>query len=328
MELWFSEFHSMDFKVDFRIRKQLYGQYSDYQHIQVFDTYEFGRMLVMDNIVMLTEKDEFIYHEMITHVPMAVHPNVKRALIIGGGDGGTLRELCRYNDLEEIVMVEIDRLVVDVAKEYLPTVAKSFDDPRVTLLFEDGLRYVRRCRDLFDVIIVDSTDPFGPGESLFTKEFYGNCSHALRDGGILVNQHEGTFYYNDAIEAASTFKKTSPIFKNTFCYQAHIPIYPAGHWLFGFMSDRYHPLDDFDADRWNARGIKTNYYNTELHRGAFALPNYVYRLLHEGVLLDQVYKRVIEGTIWPPDDGAINKVNEELARIDFSEIEKHGKEDV
>ncbi len=216
MELWFSEFHSTDFKVDFRIRKQLFGQYSDYQHIQVFDTYEFGRMLVMDNVVMLTEKDEFIYHEMIVHVPMAVHPKAERVLIIGGGDGGTLRELCRYDDLKEIVMVEIDSLVVDVAKEFFPTVATSYDDSRVTLLFEDGLRYVRRCRDMFDIIIVDSTDPFGPGESLFTKEFYGNCSHALRDGGILVNQHEGTFYHNDSEEAASTYKKTSPVFKNTF----------------------------------------------------------------------------------------------------------------
>jgi|LSQX01.2.fsa_nt_gb spermidine synthase len=324
MELWFSEFHSTDFKVDFRIRKQLFGQYSDYQHIQVFDTYEFGRMLVMDNVVMLTEKDEFIYHEMIVHVPMAVHPKAERVLIIGGGDGGTLRELCRYDDLKEIVMVEIDSLVVDVAKEFFPTVATSYDDSRVTLLFEDGLRYVRRCRDMFDIIIVDSTDPFGPGESLFTKEFYGNCSHALRDGGILVNQHEGTFYHNDAEEAASTYKKTSPIFKNTFVYQAHIPVYPAGHWLFGFMSDRYHPLNDFDPDRWNARDIKTDYYNTELHRGAFALPNYVYRLLHDGVLLDQTYRRVIGDTIWPPNGDTLDAGDDDRVDIDFSEVEKNG----
>lgn len=171
MELWFSEFHSTDFKVDFRIRKQLFGQYSDYQHIQVFDTYEFGRMLVMDNVVMLTEKDEFIYHEMIVHVPMAVHPKAERVLIIGGGDGGTLRELCRYDDLKEIVMVEIDSLVVDVAKEFFPTVATSYDDSRVTLLFEDGLRYVRRCRDMFDIIIVDSTTRSVPAKAFSRKSF-------------------------------------------------------------------------------------------------------------------------------------------------------------
>ncbi len=323
MELWFSEFHSTDMKISIRVRKQLFSQYSDYQHIQVFDTYEFGRMLVMDNVIMMTEKDEFIYHEMIVHVPMAVHPRVKKALIIGGGDGGALRELCRYDDIEEIVMVEIDRMAVDVSKKYLPTVAKSFEDPRVTLLFEDGLRYVRRCRDMFDVIIVDSTDPFGPGESLFTKEFYGNCSHALRDGGILVNQHEGPFFHNEAEEAAATFKKTSPIFKHTYVYQAHIPIYPAGHWLFGFMSDRYHPLDDFDAERWMARGLKTNYYNTTLHRGAFALPNYVLRLLHEGEFLDHVYKRVIEGKIWPPENGSYGFEVDDADSIDFSEIERY-----
>ncbi|HNZ63391.1 MAG TPA: polyamine aminopropyltransferase [Bacillota bacterium] len=327
MELWFSEYHSPDIKISIRVRKQLFSQYSDYQHIQVFDTYEFGRMLVMDNVIMMSEKDEFIYHEMIVHVPMAVHPHARRALIIGGGDGGALRELCRYDDLEEIVMVEIDRLAVEVSKKYLPTVAASFDDPRVTLLFEDGLRYVRRCRDMFDVIIVDSTDPFGPGESLFTKEFYGNCSHALRDGGILVNQHEGPFFHNESTEAAATFKKTSQIFRHVMVYQAHIPVYPAGHWLFGFMSDSYHPLNDFNPERWLARGIRTNYYNTSLHRGAFALPTYVLRLLHEGVLLDRVYKRVVEGGIWPPDDQLAGAQAHDMDEIDFSEIERYGEDD-
>ena len=299
MELWFNEYHSADMKFSFRVRRQLFSEYSSFQHIQVLDSYEFGRVLVMDGFIMLTEKDEFIYHDMVTHVPMAVHPAVRRVLVIGGGDGGTLRELCRYPDIEEIILVEIDPLAVEVARRYLPTLATSFDDPRVTILHEDGLRYVRRVHDAFDLIIVDSTDPFGPGESLFTREFYGNCRHALKEDGILVNQHEGPYYREDAEEAAAIHKKTRSIFPIASVYQAHIPTYPAGHWLFGFMSKRYHPLCDHDAARWEARGLKTRYYNSDLHAGAFALPSYVQRLLLKGELLDNVFQRTIDEKIWP-----------------------------
>ncbi|HHX30921.1 MAG TPA: polyamine aminopropyltransferase [Clostridiaceae bacterium] len=291
MELWFNEFQSADSKFSFRVRRQLFSRYSDFQHIQVLDTYEFGRVLVMDGFIMTSEKDEFIYHEMVTHVPLAVHPQVRKALIIGGGDGGTLRELCRYPDIEDIVMVEIDPLVVEVSRKYLPTLAVSFDDPRVTILHEDGLRYVRRCHDMFDLIIVDSTDPFGPGESLFTREFYSNCKHALKADGILVNQHEGPYYREDAEEASAIHRKTSSIFAHARVYQAHIPTYPAGHWLFGFMSDSWDPVADLDRERWEARGLETRYYNPDLHRGAFLLPTYVRRLLEEGEILDDVFVR-------------------------------------
>jgi spermidine synthase len=302
MELWFNEYHSADMKFSFRVRCQLFSEYSNFQHIQVLDSYEFGRVLVMDGFIMLTEKDEFMYHEMVTHVPMAVHPSAKRVLVIGGGDGGTLRELCRYPELSEIVLVEIDPVVVEVARKYLPTLAVSFDDPRVTILHEDGLRYVRRVQDAFDLIIVDSTDPFGPGESLFTREFYGNCLHALKEDGILVNQHEGPYYREDAEEAAAIYKKTTSIFPVAKVYQAHIPTYPAGHWLFGFMSKRYHPLCDLDAERWEARGLETRYYNTSLHQGAFALPTFVERLLEKGEILDDVFLRTVDERIWPKDN--------------------------
>jgi|LSQX01.2.fsa_nt_gb spermidine synthase len=302
MELWFSEYHSADMKISFRVRRQLFSRHSDFQHIQVLDSYEFGRVLVMDGIIMMTEKDEFIYHEMITHIPMAVHPDVRRALIIGGGDGGVLRELCRYPDIEEIVLVEIDPLVVEVARQFLPTVSGSFDDPRVTILHEDGLKYVRRSQNMYDLIIVDSTDPFGPGESLFSREFYGNCRHALKEDGILVNQHEGPYFKEDAEEAAAIYRKTTSIFPVVSVYQAHVPTYPAGHWLFGFVSNRYDPIKDFNPERWDAWGIETRYYNTNLHRGAFALPTYVERLLKQGEILDNVFKRTIEWRIWPPED--------------------------
>lgn len=291
MELWFSEYHSADMKISFRVRRQLFSKHSGFQHIQVLDSPEFGRVLVMDGFIMMTEKDEFIYHEMITHVPMAVHPAIRKVLVIGGGDGGVLRELCRYPQIEELVLVEIDPMAVEVARQYLPTVSVSFDDPRVRIVHEDGLRYVRRFHDAFDLIIVDSTDPFGPGESLFTREFYSNCRHALKEDGILVNQHEGPYFREDAEEAAAIYKKTSSIFALAAVYQAHIPTYPAGHWLFGFMSNRYHPVRDLDPVRWEALGLDTRYYNTEIHRGSFALPTYVRRLLEKGEILDQVFER-------------------------------------
>ena len=294
MELWFSEYNTENMKISFRVRQQLFSQQSDFQHIQVLDSDEFGRVLVMDGFIMMTEKDEFIYHEMISHVPMAVHPAIRKILVIGGGDGGVLRELCRYPGVEEITLVEIDPMAVEVSRRFLPTVSVSFDDPRVTIVHEDGLRYVRRYQGVFDLILVDSTDPFGPGESLFTREFYSNCRHALKEDGILVNQHEGPYFKNDAEEAAAIYKKTSALFPIAAVYQAHIPTYPAGHWLFGFMSNHYHPLRDLDPGRWESLGIETRYYNTDLHKGAFALPTYVRRLLEEGEVLDEVFRRRIE----------------------------------
>ena len=281
MDLWFSEMHTPDVKLSIRIDKQIHSSESELQRIDILETHEFGRMMVLDGVIMLTEKDEFIYHEMITHIPMAVHPDVRRVLIIGAGDGGTLREIVKYPDIEHIDLVEIDGNVIEVSKEFLPTVATSFDDPRLNLHITDGLRFVRRVEERYDLIIVDSTDPFGPGEGLFTREFYGNCYNALMDDGLLVNQHESPYYANDAAEVRNTHRKTKALFPISKLYQAHIPTYPSGHWLFGFVSKKYDPVQDLDADRWNARDIKTRYYNTDLHRGAFALPNYALDLLGE-----------------------------------------------
>lgn len=281
MDLWFSEMHTPDVKLSIRIDKQIHSSESELQRIDILETHEFGRMMVLDGVIMLTEKDEFIYHEMISHIPMAVHPDVRRVLIIGAGDGGTLREIVKYPDIEHIDLVEIDGNVIEVSKEFLPTVATAFDDPRLNLHITDGLRFVRRVEARYDLIIVDSTDPFGPGEGLFTREFYGNCYNALQDDGLLVNQHESPYYANDAAEVRNTHRKTKALFPISKLYQAHIPTYPSGHWLFGFVSKKYDPVGNLDAERWNARGIKTRYYNTDLHRGAFALPNYALDLLGE-----------------------------------------------
>ena len=279
MEFWFSENHTPNVQISIRVDKQLYSGKSEFQRIDVFDSPEFGRFLTLDGYMMLTEKDEFIYHEMITHVPMAVHPNVKKVLVIGAGDGGVVRELVRYPEIETIDMVEIDPLVVEVCKKYLPKTACRFDDSRLNIYYEDGLRFVRFKENEYDLIIVDSTDPFGPGEGLFTREFYGNCCNALKEDGILVNQHESPFYPDDAAACRRAHKNIVGSFPVAKVYQANIPTYPSGHWLFGFASKKYHPLRDLDETRWNMRSLETKYYTTMLHKGAFYIPAYVEELL-------------------------------------------------
>jgi spermidine synthase len=281
MELWFTERHTPEVNFSIKVNRQLFSAQSDYQRIDVFDSKEFGRFLTLDGYMMLTEKDEFIYHEMIVHVPMAVHQNVKKVLVIGAGDGGVIRELTKYQTIEHIDMVEIDELVVEVCKKYLPLTACSLDDERVHITYQDGLKYVRNCENEYDLIIVDSTDPFGPGEGLFTKEFYGNCYKALKDDGIIVNQHESPFYHEDALAMQRAHKRIVESFGISKVYQAHIPTYPSGHWLFGFSSKKYHPTKEFNGAKWDMLGIQTKYYNTRLHVGAFALPTYVEELLRD-----------------------------------------------
>lgn len=281
MELWFTENHTPNARFSIRVDEQLVSIQSDYQRIDVFESPEFGRFLTLDGCVMLTEKDEFIYHEMIVHPAIAVHPHVRKVLVIGAGDGGTLRELCYYPFIEHIDLVEIDEQVIDVCREYLPQTACSFGDPRVHVHIADGLRFVRGKQNEYDVIIVDSTDPFGPGEGLFTKEFYGNCYAALKEDGILVNQHESPYYVADAKAVRNTYLKTRNFFPICRLYQAHIPTYPSGHWLFGFCSKKYHPIRDLRAEEWEKWDIEVDYYNTRLHRGSFALPTYVLDLIGE-----------------------------------------------
>ena len=281
MEMWYTEEQTNNVRFSIRCDKQKYSAQSDFQRIEIFSTPEFGDILVLDDRIMLTQKDEFIYHEMITHVPMAVNPDIKNVLVIGAGDGGTVRELAKYKSIETIDMVEIDRMVVDACKEFLPTVASKLNDSRVRIFIDDGLRFVRSVENKYDLIIVDSTDPFGPGEGLFTTEFYGNCYKALTDDGILVNQHESPFYNTYAKSMKQAHKKILQFFPVVKVYQAHIPTYPSGHWLFGFASKKFHPINDLDEGKWNRLGIDTNYYNTRLHKGCFALPTYVTKQLME-----------------------------------------------
>ncbi len=281
MEFWFSEMHTPDAKLSIRVDKQLYSGQSAFQRIDVFESPEFGRFLILDGYMMLTERDEFIYHEMLAHVPMAVHPNVENVLVIGAGDGGVLRELNRYDTIQNIDVAEIDETVVKVCREYLPFTGCGFDDPRVHVYYQDGLKFVRGKENAYDLIVVDSTDPFGPGEGLFTREFYGNCYKSLREDGIMVNQHESPFYAGDALAMQRAHKRITESFPISRVYQAQIPSYPSGYWLFGFASKGYHPVRDLRPREWKRLELDTKYYNINLHRGAFALPNYVQRLLED-----------------------------------------------
>lgn len=279
MELWYTEKHTDNVKLSIKIDKALYSEETEFQRIDILESKEFGRIFTLDGLMMVTEKDEFIYHDMIVHVPMATNPNIKNVLVIGAGDGGTIRELTRYSSVEKIDMVEIDRRVVEVCKEYLQQTACKLDDERVNIFYEDGLKFVRNKENEYDLIIVDSTDPFGPGEGLFTKEFYGNCYKALTEDGILVNQHESPYYDYYAKSMQDAHEKIYGLFKIHKVYQAHIPTYPSGHWLFGFASKKYDPIKDLNAEAWDKLDIKTKYYNTDIHIGCFALPTYVKELL-------------------------------------------------
>ena len=281
MEMWFSEFHTKDVKHSLRVTRHLYAKKSNYQQIDIFETPEFGRVLVLDGNVMLTERDEFIYDEMITHVPMAVHSGIRDILVIGAGDGGVVRELTRYDRVRRIDLVEMDPQVVEACREFLPGNACRMDDRRVHIYFENALRFIRSRENAYDLIIVDSTDPFGPSEGLFTREFYGNCYNALRADGIMVNQQGSPFYAEDAEAMQRSHKRIVNTFPISKVYQAHIPTYAAGYWLFGFASKKYHPINDLKADEWQALNLRTRYYTPRLHAGAFVLPAFLEEMLVE-----------------------------------------------
>ena len=275
------DFRVLRIGTSIRVNKQLYSKQSDYQRIDIFETPEFGRVLTLDGNVMLTERDEFIYDEMIVHVPMAVHREAKDILVIGAGDGGVVRELTRYDRVERIDLVEMDPQVVEACRAYLPGNACRMDDRRVHIYFENALKFIRQCEEEYDLIIVDSSDPFGPSEGLFTREFYGSCFNALKEDGIMVNQQGSPFYAEDANAMQRSHKRIASTFPISRVYQAHIPTFAAGYWLFGFASKKYHPIDDLDAAAWKALNMRTRYYTTKLHIGAFYLPAFLEEMLRE-----------------------------------------------
>ncbi len=254
----------------------LYDSETAHQRLRVFENPRFGRVMTLDGVVQLTEADEFIYHEMLAHVPLLAHGQARRVLIIGGGDGGMAREVLRHASVEHVTMVEIDAGVVEFAREYLPGVsAGAFDDPRLNLVIADGAAFVRDSEESFDVVISDSTDPIGPAEVLFTDTFYGHARQRLAAGGILVTQNGVPF--QQAAELSATMRAFRALFRDATCYLATVPTYWGGPMAFGWGTDS--PARETDLatleGRFAAAGIETRYYTPEVHRAAFALPGYV-----------------------------------------------------
>lgn len=255
------------------------------QQLKIFHNPRFGRMMVLDGVVQTTEADEFIYHEMLTHVPLLAHGSAKRVLIIGGGDGGMLREVCRHQSIERITQVEIDRAVVDMSIEHLPNhSAGAFDDPRFELVIDDGMNYVSNSEQQFDVIISDSTDPIGPGESLFTQDFYSACKARLAPGGVLVTQNGVAFMQLDEVQ--DTARRLRSLFADSTFYNAAVPTYVGGIMTFAWATDNT-ALRSVDLTtlqtRFEQAAIETRYYNPAIHQAAFALPQYLQKAIGEAL---------------------------------------------
>ena len=261
----------------FRIEKMLHEVRTDHQHLVIFQNPRMGRVMALDGVIQTTEADEFIYHEMLTHVPILAHGAAKRVLIIGGGDGGMLREVAKHSTVEHITMVEIDGTVVEMCKEFLPTHSNgAFEDSRLNLVIDDGMRFVAATEEKFDVIISDSTDPIGPGEVLFSENFYQACHRCLNEGGILVTQNGTPFMQLSGVQ--TTAGRMNGLFADWHFYQAAIPTYIGGAMTFAWgATDKAYrklPLETL-RQRFAGSGIVTRYYNPEVHIGAFALPQYV-----------------------------------------------------
>jgi spermidine synthase len=261
----------------FDVDEVYFEQKTEHQHLIIFHNAQFGRVMALDGVVQTTEADEFIYHEMLAHVPILAHGGVRRVLIIGGGDGGLLREVARHRALEQITMVEIDPSVTEMSRQYLPNHSQgAFDDPRLRLVFDDGAKFVASDDGQYDVVIVDSTDPVGPGEVLFERPFYRDCKSRLTPGGVIVTQNGVAFMQLD--EAIATAKSFSGLFADWHFYMAAVPTYFGGNMAFGWGSDnaalRQVPVATI-GERYRSAGIKTRYYNPGVHTGAFALPQFV-----------------------------------------------------
>lgn len=275
--VWFTELHQNRAGLTIKIKKLLYSGESPFQRIDIIDTYEFGKMLVLYGSIMITEKDEFVYHEMLGHVPLFTHPDPKQVLVIGGGDGGTVREVLKHPQVERATLVEIDEMVVQKCQEYFPDVAGQLSNPRARVLFEDGEKYLATTSEKFDVILCDAADPIGPAEVLFQKEFHQMAYDCLNDDGIFVTQSESPFFHQRTLK--NMYQNLSRIFPIVRVYWAYIPTYPSAIWSFTFCSKKYDPIADFDLNRYLKTTPETNYYNEGIHKASFVLPNFIKKLL-------------------------------------------------
>ncbi|MDG6228383.1 MAG: polyamine aminopropyltransferase [Candidatus Thermoplasmatota archaeon] len=283
--IWFTE---RDNNIALSLRHKgdpLFKKQSKYQRVEIIDTIAYGKALILDGMVMTTEKDEFVYHEMIAHVPLLSHHRPERVLIIGGGDGGGAREVLKHETVKQVDLVEIDEMVIDACKRYLPKLATSLSHPNLSLYVEDGIEYMKKCPDnTYDVILIDSTDPVGPAEGLFTSEFYKNVHRCLKEEGIMVAQSESPHFNTNVF--CEIYHCYGDIFgyENVHPYLVYIPTYPSGMWSFSLCSKNlFHPIKDLDMDRTKhfASQNHLRYYNPEIHTAAFMLPTFVKNLLYK-----------------------------------------------
>ncbi|WP_232697963.1 polyamine aminopropyltransferase [Brevibacillus daliensis] len=274
MELWYTEKQTENHGITTKITETLYSETTDFQQLDVINTKQFGRMLVLDGMVMTTDVDEFVYHEMISHVALHTHPNPKKVLVVGGGDGGVIREIVKHASVEKAVLAEIDGGVIEASKKYFPAIAKDLTgNPRVDVQVIDGIKHIHDHKGEYDVIIVDSTEPVGPAVGLFEKGFYQGIHDALKEDGIMVAQTDTPWFNQDLIRRV--FGDISSIFPVTRLYTAAIPTYPSGLWSFTIGSKKHDPLQ---VDPESIKDLDTKYYNKDVHKAAFQLPNFVAEL--------------------------------------------------
>ena len=271
-DLWIEEKFSDFLGLRIKVEKVLFSGKSEFQTVDVVETKGHGKMLLNDGLIMVTERDEFAYHDMISHVPLFVHPQPKNVLVIGGGDGGTAREVLRHDSVENCTMVEIDGMVVDACKAHIPQTSKDLDHPKMRLIIGDGVKFVKETTEKFDVIIVDSTDPIGPAQPLFGEAFYQDVYNCLTDDGIVVSQGESSWYAMDIQQ--SLLSVLNAVFPSSYLYSFSNLTYPGGLWSFTFASKKYHPCHDFKPERVERSGLAFDYYNANLHKAAFALPSF------------------------------------------------------
>lgn len=281
MPLQYNEYYNEQTGLTIGLKKLLFSEQSEYQTVEVYETDTWGNLMTIDGMVMLSERDEFVYHEMISHTAMFTHPNPKRVLIIGGGDGGTAREVLKHPSVETVHLVEIDKTVVDASKLHFPGVG-DFDNPKLTTLYEDGIEFVKNVKEPYDVIIIDGSDPVGPAEGLFEKDFYQFCYNALADDGVITAQTESPWVESYYPSMKKVFNALDDLFPISKMYLSFIPLYPAGMWSMACASKKVDPLDeavDARIEKGTAILKSLNYYNADIHKGSFALPNFVRKII-------------------------------------------------
>ncbi|WEG13074.1 polyamine aminopropyltransferase [Pullulanibacillus sp. KACC 23026] len=276
MELWYTEKQTEVFGITAKIKQTLHTEQTPFQKLDMLETEEFGNMLTLDGMVMTTERDEFVYHEMVAHVPLFTHPHPKQVLVVGGGDGGVIREVVKHPEVEKVTLVEIDGAVIEQSKKHLPHIASAFDHPKVEVIVGDGFMHIAESHNEYDVIMVDSTEPVGPAVKLFEKGFYEGISRALKADGLFIAQTDNPWFKADLIR--QVIGDVKEIFPITRLYTANIPTYPSGLWTFTMGSKVYDPIE---VEEGRFHDLKTKYYTKELHKAAFVLPKFVKDLAGE-----------------------------------------------